>query len=83
MFSELMSFLADNLGSAFSTFALFQIGDFNLLAFLVIFLIIDVLVSIFIIKLDNGISFGGSGVHYTYDQTKFKRKHRDTKNKGG
>lgn len=69
-FLELIQFVAQQIGEAFHWFAEFQIGDFNLLGFLIVYVVIDVLVSIFIIKLDNGISIGGgSGFHYTYDET--------------
>lgn len=69
MFLEIMNFIAEYFGKAFSMMAQFQIGDFNLLGFLIVFAIIDVIVSIFIIKLDNGISFGGGhGFSYTYNE---------------
>lgn len=51
--SELVSFIAENISSAFSALSKFQVGEFNLLSFLVILVILDVIVSIFIINLKS------------------------------
>lgn len=50
---EFVSFFAENISSAFSALSMFQVGEFNLLSFLVILVILDVLVSIFIINLKS------------------------------
>lgn len=70
MFLEILNFIAEYFGKAFEMMAQFNIGGFNLLSFFIVFAIIDVVVSIFIVKLDNGISFGGGhGFSYTYDES--------------
>lgn len=69
MFLEVLNFIAEYFGKSFAMMAQFQIGDFNLLGFLIVFAIIDTVVSIFVLRLDNGISFGGGhGFSYTYDE---------------
>lgn len=86
MFLEIINFIAECFGTSFEIMSQFQIDGFNLLSFFIVFLIIDVVVSIFIIRMDNGISFGGGhGFSYTYDESHRINRQRqaDSRKKNG
>ena len=86
MFLEIINFIAECFGTSFEIMAQFQIDGFNLLSFFIVFLIIDVVVSIFIIRMDNGISFGGGhGFSYTYNESHRINRQRqaDSRKKNG
>lgn len=57
MFLEILNFIAEYFGKAFGLMAEFNIGGFNLLSFFIVFAILDVLVSIFVLRVEGNIMF--------------------------
>lgn len=55
MFLEVLNFIAEYFGKAFELMAQFNIGGFNLLSFFIVFAILDVVVSVFILKVEGNI----------------------------
>lgn len=73
MFLELLNFIAEYFGKSFTMMAAFQIGDFNLLGFLIVFAILDVVVSIFVLRVESNIMFSSN----SWVDRNHKREHAE------
>ncbi len=73
MFLEVLNLIAEFFGKSFTMMAQFNIGGFNLLSFFVVFAILDVVVSIFILKVEGNIMFSSN----TWVDRNQKREHAE------
>lgn len=73
MFLEILNFIAEYFGKAFAMMAQFNIEGFNLLSFFIVFAILDVVVSIFILKVEGNIMLSSN----TWVDKNHKREHAE------
>lgn len=73
MFLEVLNFIAEYFGKAFELMAQFNIGGFNLLSFFIVFAILDVVVSVFILKVEGNIILSSN----TWVDKNHKREHAE------